>query len=85
MPRSGRRHDGQGIRPGDPDEPLLAWFNAVINEHQHDIAATIEAVGDVAWDLPVSRRWAARRLVNMWEKGGIDAFGEMPSALAKRT
>jgi hypothetical protein len=60
--------------PDDPAEPLLAWFNATVNEHKHDIARTIESLGDIEWDLPTSRRGAARRLVKMWERGGVAAF-----------
>ena len=52
----------------DPDEPSLAWFNATAREHQHGIAEMIEGLGDAYWHLPTSRRWAARRLVRMWEK-----------------
>jgi len=32
--------------PRDPEEPLLAWFNAAAREHQHDIAEMIEGLGD---------------------------------------
>lgn len=67
--------------PGDPDEPLLAWFNAAMNEHKHDIAATIEGLGDVDWSLPASRRWAARRLVRMWERDGVAAFRDLSASL----
>jgi hypothetical protein len=67
--------------PGDPREPLLAWFNAVVHEHQHDIAADIEALGDIEWGLPASRRSAARKLVRMWEQGGAAAFGDLSAAL----
>ncbi len=65
----------------DPDEPLLAWFNAAANEHQHDIATMIEGLGDLEWNLPASRRWAARRLVKMWERGGVAAFRDLSEAL----
>ena len=47
--------------PGDAAEPLLAWFNAAVGEHQFDITRTVEDAGDVAWQLPRSRRHAARR------------------------
>jgi hypothetical protein len=55
--------------PGDPAEPLLAWFNTVVDEHKRDIAAMIEGLGDIDWGLPASRRWAARRPIRMWERG----------------
>ena len=60
--------------PGDADEPLLTWFNQTVHEHQHQIAATVEAIADTEWQLPKSRPQAARRLINMWQQGGIDAF-----------
>ena len=60
--------------PGDPDEPLLAWFNATREEHQHGIVATFEAFGTAAWSLPASHKAAARKLVSMWDKGGPGAF-----------
>jgi len=41
-----------------------------VDEHKHDIASMIEGLGDIDWGLPASRRWAARRLVKMGEKGG---------------
>lgn len=70
--------------PGDQAEPLLAWFNATMNEHKHDIAVTIEGLGDAAWALPASPRRAARRLVRMWERNGIAAFGDLSASLAHR-
>jgi hypothetical protein len=70
--------------PRDLAEPLLAWFNAAASEYQHDIAGIIEDVGGVALDLPISSRWAARRLVKMWETGGISAFEGLSSALTQR-
>jgi hypothetical protein len=70
--------------PGDPVEPLLAWFNAAVHEHQHDIAGMVEALGDVDWALPASRRWAARRLVKMWEKGGAAAFRDLSASLTHK-
>jgi len=70
--------------PGDPDEPLLAWFNAAANEHQHDIATMIEGLGDLEWGLPASRHWAARRLVRMWERGGVGAFCDLSAALTNK-
>jgi hypothetical protein len=70
--------------PDDPDEPLLAWFNAAANEHQHDIATMIEGLGDLEWNLPASRRWAARRLVRMWERGGVTAFGDLSATLRNK-
>jgi len=63
--------------PGDPDEPLLAWFNAAMNEHKFDIARAIEGLGDAAWALPASHRRAARKLVRMWERDGAAAFSEL--------
>jgi hypothetical protein len=66
--------------PGNRSEPLLAWFNAAVREHQHDIAATIEGLGDAAWGLPASRRQAARQLVRMWERNGITAFGDLATS-----
>ena len=66
--------------PCNPDEPLLAWFNATREEHQHGIAATLEALGTAAWSLPASPKAAARELVSMWDKGGPAAFaGLQPS------
>jgi hypothetical protein len=70
--------------PGDPVEPLLAWFNAAVDEHKHDIATMIEGLGDVDWHLPESRRWAARRLVRMWERGGAAAFRDLSTALRNK-
>jgi hypothetical protein len=67
--------------PDDPVEPLLAWFNATVDEHKHDIAVTIEGLGDVDWALPASRRWAARRLVRMWERDGLAGFRDLSAAL----
>jgi hypothetical protein len=66
--------------PSDPVEPLLAWFNAVVNEHQHDIAAMIEGLGDAEWGLPTSRRRAARQLIRMWERDGVAAFRDLSAA-----
>jgi hypothetical protein len=65
--------------PDDPAEPLLAWFNAAMREHQFDIARAVEDRGDVDWKLPRSRRHAARRLVVMWERNGAAAFGGFPA------
>jgi type IV secretion system protein VirB3 len=70
--------------PRDPDEPLLAWFNAAVDEHKHDIADMIEGLGDAYWGLPASRRWAARRLVRMWERGGAEAFRDLSASLAHK-
>jgi hypothetical protein len=70
--------------PGDPVEPLLAWFNAARDEHKHDIAGMIEGLGDFDWGLPASRRWAARRLVRMWERGGAAAFRDLSTALTHK-
>ncbi len=70
--------------PGDPDEPLLAWFNAAVDEHKHDIATMIEGLGDADWGLPASRRWAARRLVRMWERGGAEAFRDLSVSLTHK-
>jgi hypothetical protein len=70
--------------PGDRVEPLLAWFNAAVNEHKHDIAVMIEGLGDVEWGLPTSRRWAARRLVGMWERDGAAAFCDLSAALTNK-
>jgi hypothetical protein len=70
--------------PGDHVEPLLAWFNATMNEHKHDIAGTIECLGDAAWGLPASRRWAARRLVGMWERNGVAAFSDLAASLTRK-
>ena len=70
--------------PGDPAEPLLAWFNAAVGGHGHDIATMIEGVGDVDWCLPAFRRWAARRLVRTWEPGGVAAFRDLPAALTNK-
>jgi hypothetical protein len=70
--------------PGDHVEPLLAWFNAAMNEHKHDIAVTTEGLGDAAWGLPASRRWAARRLVRMWERDGVAAFSDLAASLTHK-
>jgi hypothetical protein len=70
--------------PRDPDEPLLAWFNAAAREHQHGIAEMIECLGDAYWNLPASRRWAARRLVRMWEKDGAAAFRDLSASLVNK-
>lgn len=70
--------------PRDPDEPLLGWFNAAAREHQHDIAEMIEGLGDAYWNLPTSRRWAARRLVRMWEKDGAAGFSDLSASLVNR-
>ena len=67
--------------PGNAAEPLLAWFNEARQEHQHGIASTVEAMGDTEWQLPRSRRQAARKLVSMWEQGGAAAFGDMAALL----
>jgi len=63
--------------PGDAHEPLLAWFNAAVDEHGRHVAVMVEDIGHRAWGLPASRRWAARRLVRMWEQGGAAAFGDV--------
>ncbi len=70
--------------PRDPDEPLLGWFNAAAREHQHDIAEMIEGLGDAYWNLPTSRRWAARRLVKIWEKDGAAGFRDLSASLVNR-
>ncbi len=70
--------------PSDPDEPLLGWFNAAAHEHKHDIAEMIEGLGDAYWNLPTSRRWAARRLVRMWEKDGAAAFRDLSASLVNK-
>jgi hypothetical protein len=70
--------------PGDPEEPLLAWFNVAVNEHKHDIAALVEGLGDVEWRLPAAPRQAARRLVTMWDSSGIAAFGDLAAAPTHR-
>ena len=70
--------------PGDPEEPLLAWFNAAAHEHQRDIAGMVEALGGVDWHLPTSRRWAARRLAKMWEQRGADAFRDISRSLINK-
>lgn len=70
--------------PRDPVEPLLAWFNAAADEHQHGIAELIEGLADYDWGLPVSRRWAARRLVRMWEKDGVAGFRDLSASLTNK-
>lgn len=70
--------------PDDSDEPLLAWFNAAAYEHQRDIADMVEALGEAEWGLPASRRWAARRLVRMWQQGGADAFRDLSRSLTNK-
>ncbi len=72
------------VDPGDHDEPLLAWFNAAAGEHQQDIAMMVEGLGDADWGLPASRRWAARRLVKMWERGGAAAFRDLSASLVNK-
>jgi hypothetical protein len=67
--------------PDDPVEPLLAWFNTTVDEHKHDVAVTIEGLGDVDWGLPASRGWAGRRLVRMWERDGLAGFHDLSAAL----
>ena len=48
--------------------------------HQHVIKPALISLlgawisGGIEWDLPTSRRWAARRLVKMWKRGGVAAF-----------
>ena len=66
--------------PRHPTDPLLAWFNKTREEHQHGIAAAVEAMGDAEWDLPTSRKKAARKLVGMWNKDGSAAFGNWAAA-----
>jgi hypothetical protein len=70
--------------PVDSTEPLLAWFNATVNEHKFDIAAAIENLGDTFWGLPASRRRAARRLVQMWERNGLGAFSNLSRSPLQR-
>lgn len=70
--------------PGDTAEPMLAWFNAAVGEHQFDIARTVEDAGDATWQLPRSRRHAARRLVAMWERDGAVAFGDLTASLLRQ-
>lgn len=70
--------------PRDPVEPLLAWFDAAADEHQREIATLIEGLGDFDWGLPASRRWAARRLVKMWEKNGVAAFRDLSASLTNK-
>lgn len=70
--------------PSDPVEPLLAWFNAAVHEHKHDIAEMIEGLGDAYWNLPASRRWAARRLIKMWEKDGAAGFRDLSASLVNK-
>lgn len=60
------------------------WGNAAANEHQHEIATMIKGLADLEWDLPASRRWAARRLVRMWERGGVSAFSDLSAALTNK-
>lgn len=62
--------------PRDPAEPLLAWFNTAVREHQFDIARDVEDRGDAAWNLPRCRRRAARKLIGMWEREGAATFGD---------
>ena len=70
--------------PRDPMEPLLAWFNAAASKYRHDVAEMIEGLGDAYWNLPTSRRWAARRLVKMWEKDGAAGFRDLSASLVNR-
>jgi hypothetical protein len=60
--------------PGDQVAPLLSWFDAAMNEHKHDLALTIEGLSDATWRRPTSRRRAARRLIQTWERNGVAAF-----------
>ncbi len=71
--------------PDDAHEPLLAWFNAAVDEYRYDLAGMVEGIGDVDWGLPASRRWAARRLVRMWDKGGAGAFSDLTATLRWRS
>ena len=70
--------------PQDPVEPLLAWFSTAAHDYQREIADMIEGLGSVDWGLPDSRRWAARRLVRMWEQGGAAAFRNLSASLPNR-
>ena len=70
--------------PCDPSEPLLAWFNAAVDGHKHDITSMIEGLGDFDWGLPASGRWAARRLVKMWEKEGAAGFRDLSASLTNK-
>jgi len=62
----------------DPGEPLLARFNATVDEYKHDIAEMIEGLGGAYWGLPDSRPRA--RLVSMWERNRAAASMTCPSA-----
>ena len=55
-----------------------------MDEHKHDIAAMIEGFDDIDWGLPASCRWAARRLIRMWEKGGAAAFRDLSASLRNK-
>lgn len=70
--------------PLDPGEPLLAWFNATMNDHKHDIATTIEALGAIDWHLPASNRQAARKLVRTWNRQGLPGFRDLSGALVNK-
>lgn len=70
--------------PRDPVEPLLAWFKAAADEHKQNIASMIEGLGDFDWGLLASRRLAARRLVRMWEKGGVAGFRDLSASLTNK-
>lgn len=70
--------------PRDLGGPLLGWFNAMVPEHKHDIAEMIEELGDAYWNLPTSRRWAARRLVRMLEKDRAAAFRDLSASFVNK-
>ena len=70
--------------PQDAVEPLLAWFSAAAHDHHQDIADMIEGLASVDWGLPDSHRWAARRLIRMWEQGGATAFYDLSTSLPNR-
>ena len=68
----------------DPVEPLLAWFSASAHNHGQGITDMIEGLASVDWGLPDFRRHAARRLVRMWERGGIAAFRDLSASLPNK-
>lgn len=70
--------------PADPEEPLLAWFKQAVDEHGDDVAETIEALADFDWGLPQSRKRAARKLVRMWEAGGLKEFRDFSTVFRSR-
>lgn len=78
---------GRVLNPRNPVEPLLSWFNAAVREHQHDIAAAVEAAGNARLNLPASRlplpgRAPTRRHVGQGRRSRIRRPVRIPRAQA---